>query len=103
MASVEKQPNGRWRARYRDGRGRSRSQPFNRKLDAERFLAVTAADIHRGEWIDPKLRRVRFEEWAEAFDAGLPRLAPTTARRYRQILSLQVRPYFDGRSIADID
>ena len=47
MGSVEKRvrrlPDGspgpvRWRARYRDVHGRTRSRTFTRKLDAERFL-----------------------------------------------------------------
>ena len=103
MASVDKQPNGRWRARYRDPAGRSRSRTFRRKVDAEQFLAATITDMRRGDWIDPKLRRMRFDEWADAFEDGLVRLAPTTARRYRQILDLQVRPAFNGWSIAAID
>jgi hypothetical protein len=59
--------------------------------------------MHRGDWVDPKLRRMRFDEWADAFEDGLVRLAPTTARRYRQLLPLQIRPWFGGRPIAGID
>jgi integrase len=59
--------------------------------------------MHRGDWVAPKLRRMRFDEWADAFEDGLVRLAPTTARRYRQLLTLQIRPWFGGRPIAGID
>jgi hypothetical protein len=52
---------------------------------------------------DQKLHRVRFDEWADAFEDGLVRLAPTTARRYRQLLTLQIRPWFEGRPIVGID
>ena len=38
MASIDKQPNGRWRARYRDLNHRSRSKTFDRKGDAQQFL-----------------------------------------------------------------
>src|SRR5688500_7005510 len=103
MSSVDKTGNGRWRARYRDPAGKSRSRTFRRKGDAERFLAATATDIHRGDWIDPKLRRARFDEWADVFEDGLVRLAPTTSRRYRQLLARQIRPWFGGRPIAGID
>ncbi|MDP8974926.1 MAG: site-specific integrase [Actinomycetota bacterium] len=72
-------------------------------MDAERFLATTLTDMHRGDWVDPKLRRVRFDDWADVFEEGVVRLAPTTARRYRQILNLQLRPAFGGRSISAID
>ena len=103
MASIERQTNGKWRARYRDPSGRSRSKTFNRKADARRFLDSTGVEVERGEWVDWRLRRSRFDEWAISFEQQLVRLAPTTARRYRQILRLQVRPYFGGRPVAGID
>ena len=40
MASIDKVPSGRWRARYRDPQGGSRSKTFDRKRDAERFLSA---------------------------------------------------------------
>jgi hypothetical protein len=65
MGFIERRPNGRWRARYRDPDGRPRSQTFDRKGDAERFLQRNGTAIQRGEWIDPHLRRVLFAEWAD--------------------------------------
>lgn len=38
----------RWKARYRDPNNRQRSQTFDRKVDAERFLATMVTDTHRG-------------------------------------------------------
>lgn len=67
MPSIERTPNKRWRARYRDLSGRSRSQTFDRKIDATRFLERTAADLQRGEWTDPALRRSTFGSWAETW------------------------------------
>jgi integrase len=103
MGSIKKQANGRWRARYRDPSDQSRSRTFDRRVDAERFLATTTTDMYRGDWIDPKLRRMRFDDWADALEEGLVQLAPTTTRRYRQILNLQLRPAFGGRTISGID
>jgi hypothetical protein len=34
-----------WQARYRDANGRSRSQSFDRRIDAERFLERNGADL----------------------------------------------------------
>jgi hypothetical protein len=62
MGSIDRRPSGRWRARYWDPEGRQRSQTFDRKGDAERFLQRNGADLQRGEWIDPALRRVLFAE-----------------------------------------
>jgi integrase len=100
---IDKRPSGRWQARYRDPEGRLRSQTFDRKADAEGFLTRTDADIQRGEWIDPALRRVRFEEWAELWWVTTVRLRPTTSRGYWQTLHNYVLPYFGHRHLAAID
>jgi hypothetical protein len=34
--NVQKRPNGKWRARYRDASHREHSRHFARKVDAER-------------------------------------------------------------------
>jgi hypothetical protein len=67
VGSIERTPNQRWRARYRDLSGRSRSKTFDRKLDATRFLERAGADLQRGEWTDPALRRSAIGSWAEAW------------------------------------
>ncbi|MDQ2727351.1 MAG: site-specific integrase [Actinomycetota bacterium] len=103
MGSIDKRPSGRWRARYRDPQGRLRSQTFGRKGDAERFLQRNGADLQRGEWIDPALRRILFAEWAELWWATTVRLRPTTRRGYWQILHNHVLPYFGSRPLAGID
>ena len=92
-----------WRARYRDNNGRECSQTFERRIDAERFLERTGADVQRGEWIDPALRRTSFDEWASAWWATTVRLRPTTRRGYHQLLHGHVLPYFGARPLASID
>jgi integrase len=92
-----------WRARYRDGNGQEHSETFERRIDAERFLERTGADVQRGEWIDPALRRTGFDEWASAWWATTVRLRPTTRRGYHQLLHGHVLPYFRGRPLASID
>lgn len=92
-----------WKVRYRKPSGGAGSKTFARKVDAQRFLTLNGADIERDEWIDPKARRSSFDEWADAYERGLVRLAPSTQRRYRQYLANQIRPHFGGWPIAKID
>ena len=103
MSSIAKQANGRWRARYRDLNGRSRSQTFDRKVDAQDFLDDSSSDMRRGEWIDPKARRQLFDAWADRWWATTVRLRPTTRRGYHGVLERHVRPHFSGRKVTDID
>ena len=103
MGSIDKRPNGRWRARYRDPEGRLRSQTFDRRGDADRFLQRNGADLQRNEWIDPVLRRMSFTHWADEWWATTIRLRPATRRGYWQILHNHVLPYFGNRALAAVD
>lgn len=103
MSSIHREPNGHWRARYRDRSGRSRSKTFIRKAEARAFLDDIGSDLRRGAWIDPKLARILFEEWADRWWPTTVTLRPTTRRGYWGILQRHVRPYFEGRHMSDID
>lgn len=112
MASIEptkRGPDGRpardtkWRARYRDPNGRSRRQVFDRKTDAEAFLQRTGVDVRAGDWIDPTLRRVLFDDWAAAWWKTTVKLAPLTRRGYWCLLHNHVLAYFGGRQMTAVD
>jgi hypothetical protein len=92
-----------WRARYRDANGRPRSRTFARKFDAERFLELNGADLQRGEWIDPTLRRSSFVDWADAWWATTAKLRPNTRRGYWLLLKNHILPYFRGARLGTID
>ncbi|MFG3267012.1 tyrosine-type recombinase/integrase [Streptomyces bobili] len=57
----------RYRARYvgPDGTEKSRSFPDRQKRKAEEWLAETAADMSRGQYVDPKAARMTFQQYAE--------------------------------------
>ncbi|MGH9107799.1 MAG: tyrosine-type recombinase/integrase [Acidimicrobiales bacterium] len=103
MSSIYKQKNGRYRARYRDPNGRTRSQSFDRLDDARRFLAGLGGDLLRGEYIDPAQARVRFDYWAGAWWASTGGLRPSTRCSYRARLDRHVLPYFGRRRVGSID
>lgn len=69
MGHVEKR-NGRWRARYRSPDGRERNKTFDRKVDAQRFLASVETDKLRGSYIDPRAGKITFKRFAEQWLAG---------------------------------
>jgi hypothetical protein len=49
VASIRKQPNGRWKVTYRTADGRAqRARRFDRKIDAERFAARVESDKAEG-------------------------------------------------------
>lgn len=63
MASVQKRPNGRWRARYRDEAGKEHARHFDRKTDAQRWLDEVTAAVVTGQYVDPQAGRMTFDAW----------------------------------------
>ncbi|HEX8509726.1 MAG TPA: site-specific integrase [Propionibacteriaceae bacterium] len=68
MASIQKRPDGRWRARYRDEAGKEHARHFPRKVDGQRWLDEVTASVVTGRYVDPGAGRVTFaayfEEWS---------------------------------------
>jgi integrase len=93
VASIQKRPDGRWRARYRDPSGRERAKHFTRKVDAERFLTTVEASKLRGAYVDPS-DRTTVAEYARRWAAGRPHRA-TTARR----MDAQIRNHIEGTAL----
>lgn len=42
----------RWQVRYRNDEGKGRNKSFEKKIDAERFMASVSVDLHQGTYID---------------------------------------------------
>lgn len=70
--SIEQKPNGRYLARWREADGKQRARSFDRKRDAERFLATVTVDTMTGSYVGPDAGRETFvafaEAWAESQD-----------------------------------
>lgn len=81
-----------WQVRIR-GDGSEQTQSFERKRDAERFLADRKAAKLRGDLIHPDVLGVTVAELAAEWVLTWPgRLQPTSQLRYRQLLDLYVLP-----------
>jgi integrase len=93
VASIDKR-NDKYRVRYRDPDGASRSRTFRRKADAERFARTIEVDKDRGQWIDPRGADVALSHWVESFMALAGTLAPTTVQTYRRDLDRYILPRF---------
>jgi integrase len=91
-----------YRARYRDPAGRERSKSFDRKADAERWLAEMEHAKARGLWTDPRLGRVRFADWLTAWWSTTTNLRPTTRARDETLLRLHALPRFGDMPLAAI-
>src|SRR6266540_806723 len=77
-------------ARYRDPDGVERSQSFDRRDDADAFLADQEAKKRQGEWVDPAAGRVTLREWLPRWlQMATPSLKPKTAATYAGLVRSQ--------------
>jgi integrase len=102
MAHVEKRGLGRWRARYRGPDGRERSQTFDGKVDAERWLAQVETDKARGQWVDPAAGRIAFEAWFAEWMATTTDLRPNTRALYEYLGRRYLLPGFGSKELAKV-
>lgn len=107
MASIERRQTAsgvtRWDVRYRDPDRRPRTRTFHRKSDAQKFANVVEADITRGDWLDPRLGRETFGDWAGRWVPTIAGLTPKTRESYESILRRHLLPRFEDVPVNRID
>lgn len=103
MAAIRRHHSGTWQVRYRDPTGRQRAKNFERKTDALRFANTVEADKTRGDWLDPRLGRVTFGEWAEDWLGQLTHLKSKTRLDYESTLRCHVLPALASAPIVNLD
>jgi integrase len=69
FGNVRKLPSGRFQASFigPNGKRQYASNTFRTRTDADRWLVGVEADISRGAWLDDKLGRETFGEYASAY------------------------------------
>lgn len=101
MANIQKRPDGRWRARYRDEAGQEHARHFTRKLDAQRWLDEVTTSVVMGQYVDPRAGKVSFKDYAEQWRAAQVH-RPTSAAYVESVLRRHVYPIFGARPIGSI-
>jgi integrase len=103
MASIRSSTSGTHQVRYRDPNGRQRARNFTRKTDANRFAAAVETDKVRGDWLDPRLGKVTFSDWADEWLGQLSHLKPKTRLDYEVNLRRHVLPVLGDAPVGSID
>ncbi|MFH9073225.1 tyrosine-type recombinase/integrase [Streptomyces alboflavus] len=91
----------RYRARYvaPDGTERSRSFPDKQKRLAEAWLNQIAADMNRGQYVDPSAGKVTFQQFATQWLASQT-TDPATITAMELRFRLHAFPYIGSRSLS---
>jgi hypothetical protein len=102
MASIDKRPDGQWRARWREyPGGPQRSKHFTRKIDAEQHLVKVQHDLLTGTYVDPSKARITVEEYYEAWKARQPWRQSTRAAVEGKFV-LHLIPEFGDRPLGSV-
>ncbi len=94
--------NAAWQARWRDPAGKQRNKNFTRKADAQHHLTTMESRMLTGDYVDPRLGRIRFKEWCGQIEGARIRGRPSTRERDKWLLRGLVRPTFDDMAIGSV-
>jgi integrase len=98
MASIDRYPGGRWRARWRTPAGESRSQVFHRKLDAERWLSSIEHSKLTGAYVDPAAGRITVADYWATWSERQPWRA-SSRMSVTSLFDRHVLPTFGARAL----
>jgi integrase len=87
-AGVTQQPNGKWKARYRDAAHVEHAKTFASKRDAIAWRGEQVASVRSGTWIDPHANRQTFGSFSSIWLANKESkgLKPSSVEGYRELL-----------------
>ena len=102
MTNILRKPNGKYQARYSDLSGRQRAKEFERKHDAQVWLANIQADLSRGLYVDPSAGKTLFKVFAAEWLANQIHQKPTTREQAETNLKNHILPTFGDRPLASI-
>jgi integrase len=102
VASIDKRPNGTYRARWREyPGGPQKTQTFSRKVDAERHLVSVQHNLLSGTYTPPEAGRVTVAAYAADWITRRT-WAPSTEERIRREMRLHILPKLGDRPLASL-
>lgn len=102
MASVEKRPNGQWRARWREyAGGPQKARHFVKKSEAEQFLVEIQHRLLSGTYTPPTAGQMTVAAYSADW-LGRRSWAPATHDRIARELRLHILPALGSRPLSSL-
>jgi integrase len=97
FGNVRKLPSGRFQASFVGPSGTRQNAPytFASKTEANRWLSLAEADLTRGTWMDDRLGKEPFGEYAKAYLRDNPKIGPRWRETCLRNLRLHLAPLAD--------
>lgn len=99
--SVRQRSRGRWQARHQTPNGRTHSQTFDTRREAERWIAAETVDRAAGRWTDRRDGRVSLAAWSKQWLAHAE-LRPSSRARAQSALTTAILPALGSVAIGDL-
>lgn len=99
MASIKRQSDGRYRARYYDGDGKQHERRFQRKSDAQAWIEGQTTKLVTGTHIAPRQARTTVDEWCDVWLEGYRGNRASTVRQAEVHLA-RIRATFGPMQLA---
>ena len=99
--NIQKRPDGKWRARYRDENGKEHAKHFARKVDAQAWLDQVTSAVVTGQYVDPKAGKVSLRTYAATWEASQLGSEATT-RLNDNALRVHILPVLGDRPMGSI-
>lgn len=100
--SIWKMDDGKYQVDYYDPYGRRRYKHLDRLHDARNFKAKVRDERRRGEYVDPRRSRERFQVFGEKWLQTKVDKKPKTFASYESSLRVHVLPFFGAMPLASI-
>src|SRR5256885_15944265 len=102
MASIDKRPDGSWRARWREyPYGPQKTKHFSRKIDAQRFLLDVEHRLLSGTYTPPSAGQITVAAYAGEW-LRRRTWAPSTHERGERELRRYILPALGSRALASL-
>ncbi|CAN5381458.1 site-specific integrase [soil metagenome] len=108
MASIQKRPDGRWRARYRDDAGKEHARHFKYKdkpsdpqNSAQHWLDTVTSSKITGTYVDPKTAKTTVGEWCVTWLQGYSVNRTSSVRQARTHIK-RIKAAFGTRQLGSV-
>ncbi|MBB1482511.1 site-specific integrase [Tessaracoccus sp. MC1865] len=102
MANIQKRPDGKWRARYRDAAKKEHSRHFTRKIDAQKWLDEVTTSKLTGAYVDPRRSKETVGSMAATWLASNPDWTASTRSRNTGIAENYIKPRWENMALRDV-
>jgi integrase len=89
----DKQGGKRWQVRWRDDRNKDRRKAFEKRAEADQYLARIQHELNTGSYRDPRAGHIPFDEYTGLWLQSQVQLRPSTYQLYEGIIRNHLVPF----------